>query len=113
MEIPLSMAIGVLAGGGLFLLLQRSVFKIVVGLLLLSHAANLTIFVVGKLTKGGSPIAEKGAAIGGFADPLVQALILTAIVIGFGIAAFLLTLAVRTHKVMGSDDVDEMRNLKG
>ncbi len=113
MEIPLSIAVGVMAGGGLFLLLQRSVFKIVVGLLLLSHAANLTIFIVGKLTKGGSPIAEKGAAIEGFADPLVQALILTAIVIGFGVAAFLLTLAVRTHKAMGSDDIDEMRNLKG
>lgn len=95
------------------MLLQRSIFKIVIGLLLLSHAANLTIFVVGGLTKGGSPIAGKYDAIGGLADPLVQALILTAIVIGFGIAAFLLTLAVRTHKAMGSDDIDDMRNLKG
>ena len=95
------------------MLLQGSVFKIVVGLLLLSHAANLTIFVVGRLTKGGSPIAEEGAAAAEFADPLVQALILTAIVIGFGIAAFLLTLAVRTHKAMGSDNVNEMRRLKG
>ena len=95
------------------MLLQRSVFKIGVGLLLLSHAANLTIFVVGRLTKEGSPIVGKGADVSGLADPLVQALILTAIVIGFGIAAFLLTLAVRTHRAMGSDDVDEMRNLKG
>ena len=113
MEIPLSIAVGVLAGGGLFLLLQRSVIKMVIGLLLMSHAANLTIFIVGRLTKGGAPIIDERAGFQDFADPLVQALILTAIVIGFGVAAFLITLAFRTHKEIGSDDVNDMRNLKG
>ena len=113
MEIPLSIAVGVLAGGGLFLLLQRSVVKIVIGLLLMSHAANLTIFVVGRLTRDGAPIIEEGVGFQSFADPLVQALILTAIVIGFGLAAFLLTLAFQAHREVGSDDVDDMRDLRG
>ena len=94
-------------------MLQRSVIKMVIGLLLMSQAANLTIFTVGRLTKDGAPIIDEGSGLQDFADPLVQALILTAIVIGFGVAAFLITLAFRTHKEIGSDDVNDMRNLKG
>ncbi len=113
MEIPLSIAVGALAGGGLFLLLQRSVIKMVIGLLLLSHAANLTIFIVGRLRKGGTPIVQEDISLQTFADPLVQALILTAIVIGFGVAAFLVTIAFQAHRKTGSDDLDDMRDLRG
>ena len=108
MEIPISIAIGVLAGGGLFLLLQRSIIKVVIGLLLMSHAANLTIFTVGRLRK-----IEEGVQAESFADPLIQALILTAIVIGFGLAAFLLILTFQTHREVGSDDLDDLRDLRG
>ncbi len=113
MEIPISIAIGVLAGGGLFLLLQRSIIKVVIGLLLMSHAANLTIFTVGRLRKGAVPVIEEGVQAQSFADPLIQALILTAIVIGFGLAAFLLILTFQTHREVGSDDLDDLRDLRG
>jgi multicomponent Na+:H+ antiporter subunit C len=111
MEVPLAIAIGALAATGLFLLLQRSVLKAVFGLLLISHAANLVILTVGRLRKGAAPIVGEDGQV--FTDPLVQALILTAIVIGFGVAAFLLTLAVQTHKEVGSDDLDDMREIRG
>ena len=113
MEIPISIAIGALAGGGLFLMLQRSIIKMVIGLMLMSHAANLTILAVGGLRKAGVPIIEEGVSGQSFTDPLVQALILTAIVIGFGLAAFLLVLTFQTHREVGSDDLNDLRDLKG
>jgi multicomponent Na+:H+ antiporter subunit C len=113
MELPLAIGIGALAAAGLFLLLQRSVFKAVFGLLLISHAANLTILTMGRLRKGAAPIVVEDTQGQVFTDPLVQALILTAIVIGFGVAAFLLTLTVQTHKEIGSDDLDDMREIRG
>ena len=113
MEIPASIAIGILATVSLFLLLQRSVIKVVFGLFLMSHVANLTIFTVGRLKKGAVPVIEEGVKVQSFADPLVQALVLTAIVIGFGLAAFLLILTFQTHREVGSDDLDELRNLRG
>ena len=113
MELPISIAIGVLAGAGLFMLLQRSVIKAVIGLLLMSHAANLLILTVGRLKKEAVPIIEEDARSQTFTDPLVQALILTAIVIGFGVAAFLLMLTHQTHREVGSDDLEDMRELRG
>ncbi|MBM3926643.1 MAG: Na(+)/H(+) antiporter subunit C [SAR202 cluster bacterium] len=113
MELPLAVGIGALASAGLFLLLQRSVLKAVFGLFLISHAANLTILTVGRLRKGAVPIAGEDGQGQVFTDPLVQALILTAIVIGFGVAAFLLTLTVQAHKEIGSDDLDDMREIRG
>ncbi|MQF69078.1 Na+/H+ antiporter subunit C [SAR202 cluster bacterium AD-804-J14_MRT_500m] len=113
MEIPLSIAIGVMAGAGLYLLLQRSVIKVVLGLLLLSHGANLLVFTVGSLQKNSVPIIDSSIRDRQFADPLVQALILTAIVIGFGVTAFLLALAIQTHRAIGSDDLDDLKKLRG
>ncbi|MFQ5861117.1 MAG: sodium:proton antiporter [Dehalococcoidia bacterium] len=113
MEALVSITIGVLSGAGLFLMLRRSVLKTVLGLLLLSQAANLVVLVMGRLRRGAVPVNTPGETALVFTDPLVQALILTAIVIGLGVAAFLIALAARTHQETGSDDLDDLRRLRG
>ncbi len=110
MELIIAVVIGVLFATGVYLILRRSIVKLLLGLLLLSHGANLLLFTVGGLRRAAPPILEAGAATGRLADPLPQALILTAIVIGFGLIAFTLVLAYRVDQVVGSDDLDEMRS---
>ena len=109
MELIIAVVIGVLFATGVYLILRRSIVKLLLGLLLLSHGANLLLFTVGGLRRAAPPILEQGAA-GRLADPLPQALILTAIVIGFGLIAFTLVLVYRVDQVVGSDDLDEMRS---
>jgi multicomponent Na+:H+ antiporter subunit C len=102
--------VGVLYAAGLYLMLRRSLVQVVVGLGLLGHAANLLIFVAGGLTRGRPPLVPpSGAVPADVADPLPQALILTAIVIGFGVLAFALALVRRAWQVTGTDDIDELR----
>ena len=111
METLLAFVIGGLYAAGIYLMLRRSLAHLIIGLALLTNAANLLIFTVGGLTRGRPPLIPEGAEQpqGAFADPLPQALILTAIVIGFGVLAFTLVLAYRTYQAVGSDDVDRMR----
>lgn len=111
MIILLAVVVGVLYATGLYLLLRRSVATLIVGLGLLSHAANLLIFTASGLTRGRPPIVPEGAPAlrGSFADPVPQALILTAIVIAFGIQAFALILVWRAHQATGAVDIDELR----
>ncbi len=104
MELLMALAIGTLFGGGLYLCLRRRSFQLVLGMALLGHAANLLILNMGRIRKGAPPIVTDQAA--GYTDPLVQALILTAIVIGFGVTAFLLVLAYRSYQENGTDDVN-------
>lgn len=96
---------------GFYMIMRRSIMKLAIGLVLLGHAGSLLIFASGRLTRGKPPIIDEGArvAVEPFADPLPQALILTAIVIGFGVLAFALVLAKRTYDVVHTDDVDEMK----
>lgn len=109
MELWHSLVIGVLFGLSFFLLLQRSMSRILLGLLVLSNASNLLIFVAPGLTRALSPIMEGDTLKGQpHADPLPQALILTAIVIGMGILAFALALSMKIKKDLGIEDVDEM-----
>ncbi len=111
MEIILAFVIGGLYAAAVYMLLRRSLVKILIGLALLSHAANLLIFTVGRLTRGRPPIISPGAedlAVP-YADPLPQALILTSIVISFGVMAFALALAYRTFRTTQTDDLDAMR----
>ena len=110
MELTLSIAIGVLTGSGIWLILRPRTYQVIIGLSLLSYAVNLFIFSMGRLRVGAAPVlGADGAAIpGGFADPVPQALVLTAIVIGFGLLAFLLVLAHRVHAIAGTDDVDDV-----
>ena len=111
MEVLLAMVIGSLYTGGLYLMMRRNLIQLIIGLGLLSHGANLLIFTAGGLRKGGAPILAEGEKMFSTipADPLPQALILTAIVISFAVTAFALVLFLRTYQTVGKDDVDELK----
>ncbi len=111
METILAILIGILYSMGLYLILRRSLVKLVFGLVILSQATNLLIFVAAGLTRAQAPIIAGQATTlaKSAADPLPQALILTAIVISFGILSFAVVLLRRAYKVVGSDDLDDMR----
>ena len=111
MEVVLALVIGTLYGGGLYLMMRRNLIQLIIGLSLLSHGANLLIFTAGGLRKGGAPILAEGKKAFATlpADPLPQALILTAIVISFAVTAFALVLFLRTYQTVGTDDVDELK----
>jgi multicomponent Na+:H+ antiporter subunit C len=92
-------------------MLRRSLVGLIVGLALLGHAANLLIFTAAGLTRGRAPLLADGAErAGAMADPLPQALILTAIVIGFGVLAYALVLVRRGAEYAGTDDMDVLRS---
>lgn len=112
MELFLALTIGWLYAAGLYLMLRPSLTKIILGIAVLTNAANLLIFTAAGLVRGRPPLVPFGAEVpeAPHADPLPQALILTAIVIGFGIQAFAMVLAYRTYQHSGSDDVDVLRN---
>lgn len=110
MESVFAVVVGVLYATGIYLMVRRSIVKTIFGLALLGNGANLLIFTVGRLTAGRPPYVPAGelAPLLPVADPLPQALILTAIVIGFGVQAFALVLIKRVYQTVGSDDVDAM-----
>lgn len=111
MTIILAFVIGGLYAVGVYLMLRRNLAKLILGLSLLTNAANLLIFTVGGLTRARPPLVPAGQSqpTGSIADPLPQALILTAIVIGFGVLAFAMVLAYRAYQAVGSDDLDQMQ----
>jgi multicomponent K+:H+ antiporter subunit C len=108
MEIVLSIAIGILAASGIWLLMRPRTFQVIVGLCLLSYAVNLFIFSMGRLTVGAPPIMPKGGFIDptAYADPLPQALVLTAIVISFATTALFLVVMIVSRGMTGTDHVD-------
>jgi multicomponent K+:H+ antiporter subunit C len=108
MEIVFAIAIGVLAGSGVWLVLRPRTFQVLMGLTLLSYAVNLLIFGTGRLQVGRAPIiaAERAVEAASYADPVPQALVLTAIVIGFGTTALLLVLLLALRALTGTDHVD-------
>ena len=110
MEVLLALASGVLYAAGIYLMLRRRLAQLIIGLGLLSNGTNLLIFTAGGLTRALPPVVPIGAVALAppYADPVPQALILTAIVIGFGLTAFSLVLAHRVHATVGSDDVDDV-----
>lgn len=111
METVLAFVIGGLYAAGIYSMLRRSLIKLVIGLVFLGNASNLLIFTAGGLTRGKPSIIPEEATAQAtvYADPLPQAMILTAIVISFGVLAFVLVLVRRTYTLVGSDDIDEMR----
>lgn len=111
MEPMLSILIGIMVTGAVYLMLARNLMRFLFGLILLSNAANLAIFVSGRLTHGAPPLVPDGmdAPVAGVANALPQALVLTAIVIGFGLFAFALILAMRAYRTLGTLNTDEMR----
>ena len=112
MEIILAFVIGGLFAAGIYMLLRRSLLKLLIGLSLMSHATNLLIFPVPGLTGARAPVININESVlePPFADPMPQALILTAIVISFGVTAFALALAFRTYRSVGTDDLDQMQS---
>jgi multicomponent Na+:H+ antiporter subunit C len=109
METLLAFVIGAQYAAGLYMMLRRSIVKLLIGLALLSNAANLLIFTTAGLTRGRPPLVDEGDSLGlPVADPLPQALVLTAIVIGFGVLSFAITLVHRAYELLGSDDIDRM-----
>jgi multicomponent K+:H+ antiporter subunit C len=108
MEIVLAIGIGVLAGSGIWLILRPRTFQVIIGLALLSYAVNLFIFGTGRLRVGAPPIVDpaKVANPASYADPLPQALVLTAIVIGFATTALFLVVLLASRGLTGTDHVD-------
>jgi len=104
MTATLSGVVGVLVATGVYLLLRARTFPVVLGLTMLSYAVNLFLFASGRLTLDSAPLSIKG--IIDPPDPLPQALVLTAIVIGFGMTAFAIALAVRARGELETDHVD-------
>lgn len=109
MEIVYALAIGILAGAGVWLLLRPRTFQVLMGLTLFSYAVNLFIFGMGRLALHRAPILEPGAGPvnpGYYADPVPQALVLTAIVIGFATTALFLVVLLALRGLTGTDHVD-------
>lgn len=112
MQIMMSIVVGALYASGLYMMMRRSIVKLIIGLALLSHGANLLLFMMGGLDRARPPIlsAETMNTAISIADPVPQALILTAIVIGFGVQAFAVVLVLRAHQTIGTDDLDQMQS---
>lgn len=107
MEVLATCTVAVLVTCGVSLLLRSRTFPVVLGLALLSYAVNLFLFFTGRLLSDAPPLIDSAAGSAGtIADPLPQALVLTAIVIGFGMTAFVLMLALRARGELGNDHVD-------
>ncbi|HET7327735.1 MAG TPA: Na(+)/H(+) antiporter subunit C [Nocardioidaceae bacterium] len=104
-NLALSLVVGVLFAGGTYLLLQRSLLRVVLGFVLLGHGANLVLLIAGGRA-GDPPIADETSAQAA-ADPLAQAMVLTAIVITFAVTALLLALAHRSVALHGDDEVQD------
>lgn len=103
MEMLLATGIGALTAVGVYLILHRRTFPVIVGLSFLSYAVNVFLFAMGRLAIDLPPIVSKTAAA--YTDPLPQALVLTAIVITFGMTALIVVLSLRAYLETGADDV--------
>ncbi len=104
MEWLIAAVIAVMTGCGVFLTLRARTFPVVLGLTLLAYAVNVFLFAMGRLQVGLPPVVDKAAA--GYTDPLPQALVLTAIVIAFGMTSFLIVLSLKARSELGNDHVD-------
>ncbi|WP_192035240.1 Na+/H+ antiporter subunit C [Halomonas sp. YLGW01] len=112
MEPLMAITIGILFAAAIYMMLRRSIVKLVIGLILLSNAANLLIFATAGMVRGAPPLVPKGLAApeAAVADPLPQALVLTAIVIAFGVLSFAVVLVRRAWEIVGADDLDQMKD---
>jgi multicomponent Na+:H+ antiporter subunit C len=111
MEVILAVTIGLLYAAGVYLMLRRSIIKLILGMIFLGNATNLFIFAAGGLTEAAPSFltADNKPIAGAMADPLPQALILTAIVIGLGFIAFAIVLKYKFWQVTGTDDLDQLK----
>lgn len=110
MELLLVILIGILYAAGIYLMFRRSMVRLLLGLILLGNGANLLIFLMGDIAKGKPPIIAADSSVFKdiYADPVPQSLILTAIVISFGLQSFAIILLKRVYLLTGSDDLDTL-----
>lgn len=115
MELIFAAAVGILTASGVWLLLRPRTFQVIIGLSLLSYAVNLFIFAMGRLRTGAAPVLENAQATDPalYADPLPQALVLTAIVIGFAMTALFLVVLLASRGLTGTDHVDGREDAQG
>jgi multicomponent K+:H+ antiporter subunit C len=106
MEAVVAISIGVLAASGVWLILRPRTFQVIIGLSLLSYGVNLFIFSMGRLRTDAAPTLNASTAIDAYADPVPQALVLTAIVIGFAMTALFLVVLLASRGLTGTDHVD-------
>lgn len=105
MELLVASAIGLLTAGGLYLVLRLRTFPVILGISLLTYAVNVFLFASGRLTVGAPPILRDGVET--YTDPLPQALVLTAIVISFGMTAVIVMIALGAYLGADDDHVDD------
>jgi len=110
METLMIILSGILITIATYLILSKNLIQIIIGLSILTHAGHLLLMTMGGLKKGSVPLLGEGAAV--YVDPLPQALILTSIVINFGVTAFFLVLTYRTYEELGTDNLFELRGRK-
>lgn len=111
LEFLVASAIAVLTAAGVYLVLRRRTFPVVLGVAFLSYAINVFLFAMGRLLIDRPPLYDKAAQ--GHTDPLPQALVLTAIVISFGMTALVVVLALRSYLETGGDRVDGTSDAEG
>ncbi|MEM9774228.1 MAG: Na+/H+ antiporter subunit C [Chloroflexota bacterium] len=111
MNLMLATVVGVLYATGVYLVLRRSIVKLILGIGLLGNATNLLIFTIGDVSRAAPPIISDGdkTIAGEFANPIPQALILTAIVIGMAMLAYAVVLIKQAYQITHSDDIDVMK----
>ncbi|MEK4064222.1 MULTISPECIES: Na(+)/H(+) antiporter subunit C [Paenibacillus] len=110
MELIMAVAVGILFTIGVYLILSKSLLRIVLGTSLLTHGVHLLLLTMAGLKKGAAPVLGDNAKT--YVDPLPQALILTSIVISFGVTAFYFVLAYRSYQTLGTDEIDSIKEEK-
>jgi multicomponent Na+:H+ antiporter subunit C len=106
----MAVAVGILFTIGVYLILSKSLLRIVLGTSLLTHGVHLLLLTMAGLKKGAAPVLGDNAET--YVDPLPQALILTSIVISFGVTAFYFVLAYRSYQTLGTDEIDSIKEEK-
>ncbi len=110
MEIVLAILVGVLYTAGVYMVLRRSILKFIIGIIFMSNATNLLVFLASGILAGKPSFINNSVETSkDIADPLPQALVLTAIVIGFGIVVFTLALKFKFFEATGTDDLDQLK----
>ena len=107
MEVLMSVVIGIVFTVSVYLMLSRNIIRVILGTLTLSHGVHLMLITMAGLQRGGPPLLNQPSE--NYTDPLPQALVLTAIVIAFGVTSMLLTMAYRTYKEHKTEDLEQLR----
>lgn len=112
MELLIGLGVGVVVGSAVYLMLQREILRVIMGSLLIGYGVNLVLFMSGGIKKGGPPVLREDGMIVPVTDPVPQALILTAIVIGLGVFALLLALGYRTFQEHATSDLEDLAGVE-